>query len=111
METTRQQKVSRQIQKDISDIFLREASEFLRGSMASVSQVRVSPDLSFAKIYISVFPFDRSEAILSVLTENVRMIRKSLSRRMKNQLKSMPEIAFYLDDSLEYVENIDKLLK
>ncbi|MFI3330940.1 MAG: 30S ribosome-binding factor RbfA [Rikenellaceae bacterium] len=111
METTRQQKVSKQIQKDISDIFLREASEFLRGVITTVTQVRVSPDLSFAKIYISVFPFAKGEEIVKALTDNNKALRMALSRKMKNQLKSMPEIAFYLDDSLEYVENIDKLLQ
>lgn len=111
METTRQQKVAKQIQKDISDIFIKEAAALMRGAMVSVTTVRVSPDLSFAKIFVSVFPFGKSEEMLTVLDKNNWLIRKALSTRMKDQLKQMPEIAFHLDDSLEYVENIDKLLK
>lgn len=111
METTRQQKVAKQIQKDISDIFIKEAAALLRGSMVSVTAVRVSPDLSFAKIYVSVFPFSKSDEIIAALDKNNWIIRKALATRMKDQLKQMPEIVFNIDDSLEYVENIDKLLK
>ena len=111
METTRQQKVSKQIQKDISDIFIKEASPLLKGTMTSVTMVRVSPDLSFAKIYLSVFPFNQNKFILDTLTANNWSIRKILGAKLKNQLKNVPEIAFYLDDSLEYIENIENILK
>lgn len=111
METTRQQKVARQIQKDISDIFTREAAPLMAGAMASVTLVRVSPDLSFAKIYLSIFPFDKHAAVMESLEKNNWMIRKALGTRLRNQLRIVPEIAFQLDDSLEYIENIDNLLK
>lgn len=110
METTRQQKVGKQIQKDISDIFTKEARDLLQGAMVTVTMVRVSPDLSFAKIYLSVFPFEKSDQIMEQLEANNKGIRKALSTRMRNQLKQMPEIDFRLDDSLEYIENIDNLL-
>ena len=83
----RQQKIARQIQRDMADIFSKEAASFLQGAMVTVTAVRVSPDFGYAKIYVSVFPFDRS------------------------QLKTVPEIQFFLDDSLEYIDNIDQLLR
>lgn len=110
-ETTRQQKVSRQIQKDISDIFLREARSLVQGVMVTVSRVRVSPDLTFAKIYLSIFPFDRSASVVGTLQEHLPMIRYELGRRVRNQLRTVPEIAFAVDDSLEYVDRIERLIK
>lgn len=110
-ETTRQQKVGRQIQKDISDIFLKEARHLVQGSMVTVSKVRVSPDLTFAKIYLSVFPFDKGTATLDTLKDNTSMIRYELGKRVKNQLRTVPEIAFAIDDSLEYVDRIEKLIQ
>ncbi len=110
METTRQLKVARQIQKDISDIFLRESKTLFPGVMVSVTVVRVSPDLSFAKIYLSVFPYDKSEEVIASLEKNNKAIRHNLGQKLKNQLKSVPEIAFNIDDSLEYIANIDRLL-
>lgn len=111
METTRQQKIARQIQKDISDILLKEAVSLVKGVMVSVTTVRVSPDLSFARIYLSIFPFNKNQEILDSFQKNNWMIRKALGSRMRNQVKQVPEIDFRLDDSLEYIENIDHLLK
>lgn len=111
METTRQQKVARQIQKDISDIFIKEAAGLLKGAMVTVTVVRVSPDLGVAKIYLSVFPFDKHTQMMELIEQNNWMIRKALGTRIKNQLKQVPELMFFLDDSLEYIENIDTLLK
>ena len=111
METTRQQKIARQIQKDMADIFSREAAELLRGVMVTVSTVRISPDLAYAKVYVSVFPFERAETVLATLKANVRMIRHALGTRVRNQLRIVPEPEFFIDDSLEYIENIDNLLK
>lgn len=111
METTRQQKVAKQIQKDISDILTKEAASLVRGKMITVTRVRVSPDLSIAKVYVSVFPFARNPEVMEALEENNWMIRKALGARIKHQLKQVPELSFFLDDSLEYIENIDNLLK
>ena len=109
METTRQQKVSKQIQKDIADIFQKEGSHLVRGLL--VTTVRVSPDFGYAKIYVSVFPFDKHPELLKTLEENNWFIRRQLGQRIRNQLKVVPELQFFLDDSLEYIENIDSLLK
>jgi ribosome-binding factor A len=110
-QTTRQQKVAKQIQKDISEIFTKETSDLFRGVMASVTTVRMSPDLGYAKVYVSVFPFDKSAETMSAITANDWKIRKLLGSRIRNQLRTVPELAFFLDDSLEYIENIDNLLK
>jgi ribosome-binding factor A len=109
-ETTRQQKVARQIQRDVSDIFVREGAHLIRGSMVSVTVVRMSPDLSFAKIYLSVFPFEAGRKVMAALNDNAWLVRRALGTRIRNQLRQVPEIAFAQDDSLEYIENIGKLL-
>lgn len=111
METSRQSKVAKQIQKDVSDIFTKEAAGVVKGVMISVTSVNVSPDLGYAKIYVSIFPFARSGEIMSSVKSNEWMIRKALGTRMRNQLRTIPELSFFLDDSLEYVENIEALLK
>ena len=111
MESTRQAKMARQIQKDVAEILLKEGAALVRGVMASVTTVRVSPDLNYAKIYFSIFPFDKSAEVMRTLEENNWMIRRALGQRIRNQVKSVPELQFFLDDSLEYIANIDTLLK
>ena len=110
METTRQQKVARQIQRDIADIFQKEGAHLVRGLLVTVTTVRVSPDLGYAKIYVSVFPFERNPELLATLEENNWFIRRQLGTRIRNQLKVVPELQFFLDDSLEYIQNIEELL-
>ena len=107
---TRQQKIAKQIQKDVAGIIQREYSAALRGTLVTVTTVRVSVDLAYAKIYVSIFPFDKAQATLDFLTEQNRAIRGALGNRMRNQVKSIPELQFFIDDSLEYIENIDNLL-
>lgn len=109
-ESTRQQKVAKQIQRDIADIFLKEAAPLVKGVLVTVTAVRVSPDLSYAKIYVSIFPFNRNAEIMAKLKENNWMIRKVLGSKIKSQLKVVPEIDFFLDDSLEYIEGIDRAI-
>ena len=111
MESTRQSKVAKQIQKDISDIFTKEAADLVRGVMVTVTSVRMSPDLGYAKIYLSIFPFERSAEIMNGINAGEWRIRQAMGTRIRNQLKSVPELSFFLDDSLEYIENIDNLLK
>lgn len=111
MDSTRQQKIARQIQRDIAEILQKELADDLRGTLVTVTTVRVSPDLAYAKLYISIFPFERSEAILQVLKDKSWYVRKLLGARIRNQLKIVPELEWFVDDSLEYIENIDSLLK
>ena len=110
MESTRQAKISRLIQKELSEIFRQQTAK-THGVLVSVSTVRVSPDLGYAKIYVSVFPFDKAQATLDIINQQNRLIRGALGRRMRFQVKVIPELQFFIDDSLEYIENIDSLLK
>ena len=111
METTRQKKVARQIQKDVAEILLQKTSSILPGALISVSKVRVSPDLSYAKVFLSVFPLNDVSAFLKSLGKQSSEIRKDLGRRVRHQLRIVPELTFYIDDSLDYAENIDRLLR
>lgn len=109
--STRQLKVARQIQRDMSDIFTKEGAEFMRGALVSVTVVRMSPDLSLAKVYLSVFPFEKSEEVMNTIRPAAYQLRFALAKRMKNQIKSIPEVAFFLDDSQDYAAKIDTLFK
>jgi ribosome-binding factor A len=110
-ESTRQKKVARLIQKEVADIFIRKGSELAPGNMVSVTKVRVSPDLSFAKIYISIFPSANQNKILHSVQDHASKIRYELGHKVRSQLRIVPEIAFFIDDSLDYIDKIDKLLK
>lgn len=111
METTRQQKIAKQIQKDVAEIFQKEGAALVRGLLVTVTGVRVSPDFGYAKIYVSVFPFDRSAELMKTLEHQNWFVRRALDQRLRNQLKNVPEIQFFLDDSLEYIEHIEQALK
>ena len=110
-QTTRQQKISRQIQRDIAEILQKDGKAIVGGSLVTVTTVRVSPDFAYAKVYFSIFPFDKNAEVMEALEKNNWFIRRELGRRIRNQLKIVPELQFFLDDSLEYIENIDSLLK
>ncbi len=111
MESTRQKKVSRLIQKEVAEIFLRKGNEYAPGKMVSITKVRISPDLSFAKIYMSIYPSDNNDEILHSVQDHTSKIRFDLGHKIRSQLRIVPDIVFYIDDSLDYIDNIDKLLK
>ncbi len=111
MESTRQKKVSKLIQKELAEIFLRKGNEIAPGKLVSITIVRLSPDLSFAKVYISVFPSQNQGEILGYITDHLPKIRFELGQKIRNQLRIVPELAFFIDDSYDYIDNIDKLLK
>lgn len=110
METTRQQKISRLIQKELSEIFLLQTKS-MHGVMVSVSAVRISPDLSVCRVYLSIFPSSRGEEIIKNINDNVKAVRYELGQRLRFQLRIIPELKFFIDDSLDYIEHIDELLK
>lgn len=110
MDETRLNRISRLIQKELSDIFLLQ-TKAMPGVMVSVSVVRISPDLSIAKAYISVFPSERADEIIANINANTKSIRYELGTRVRHQLRIIPELKFFVDDSLDYIEHIDKLLK
>lgn len=109
METTRQAKISRLLQKELSEIFRQQTAK-TRGSIVSVTTVRVSPDLSIARVYISVFPSDKSEAVLDSVRRSAQTIRYDLAKIVRFQLRKTPELSFFLDDTMDYLDNIDALL-
>lgn len=110
METTRQNKISRLIQKELSEIFLLQTKS-MNGVLVSVSAVRISPDMSIARVYLSVFPSERSQEIVKNINDNMKSIRYELGTRVRHQLRIIPELKFFVDDSLGYAERIDELLK
>lgn len=109
MESTRQAKIARLLQKELSEIF-RQQTAATRGTIVSVSAVRVSPDLSIAKAYLSIFPSEKAAEIIASINASAQTIRYELAQRVRYQLRKTPELAFYLDDSLDYIDNIDSLL-
>lgn len=109
MEGKRQAKIARLIQKELSEIFRRQTAS-LGGVIVSVSAVRVSADLSIAKVYLSIFPPAKSQEILENIKRQAKTCRYELAQAVKETLRKCPELSFYLDDSLDYVENIDRLL-
>lgn len=110
METTRQQKISRLIQKELGDIFQKQ-TQAMHGVLVSVSAVRISPDMSVCHAYLSVFPSERSQEIVDNVNNNMRELRYELGTRVRHQLRIIPELKFFIDDSLDYIEHIDELLK
>ncbi len=110
-ETTRQQKVARQIQKDLAEIIRARGMGAYDGALITVSGVKITPDLALAKVYVSIFPSAKAEAIMEQLGEQTSRLRGELGHRVSKQLRIVPELVFYLDDSLDYVEHIDELLK
>ncbi len=110
-ESIRQRKIAKLLQQDLAEIFQQEAKALFKGVLLSVGKVRVTPDLSDAKVYISVFPTKDSKEIIEFMKEKKSEIRYQLSQRIKNQLRKTPELHFFLDDSIDYEENIDRLLK
>lgn len=111
MESTRQKKVSRLVQKELAGFFLRKGTGLGHGKMISVTRVRISPDLSYARVYISIFPSAGQEDVLHAIQEHSPKIRFDLGQKIRSQLRIVPELAFYIDDTLDYIDNIDKLLK
>lgn len=109
MESTRQAKIARLIQKELSEIFRSQTAK-THGTIISVSKVRVSPDLSIAKAYLSVFPSAKAPEMLENINRQAKTIRYELAQKVRFQLRKTPELAFYLDDSLDYIEHIDSLL-
>ena len=111
MESNRQKKVGRLIQKDLSDIFLKDSKLYYRGIMISITHVFVAKDFSLAKVYLSLFPNDKKEEIFASINSRKFIIKHQLSLKLKNQMRKTPDLAFFLDNSLEHYENIDRILK
>ena len=113
MQTTRQNKISRLIQQDMGDIFLKEMKPVLGPSMITVTGVRITPDLSIARIHVSIMPLGgaKKEDIMDLILQNTSDLRRRLGMREGKQLRIIPQLEFFLDDSLDYIDHIDQLLK
>ena len=110
VQATRLEKINRLVQKELSEIFRLETAK-TTGVLISVSHVRVSPDLSVARVHLSIFPSEKGAEMISNINANATAIRYDLSQRLRYQLRRTPELTFYIDDSLDYIEHIDQLLK
>lgn len=110
MQETRQARISRLLQKELAQIFEGQTRQ-MHGVLVSVTRVRVSPDLSICTAYLSIFPSEKAEELLKNIQANDKAIRFDLGRRVRNQLRIIPELRFFIDDSLDYIDRIDKLLK
>ena len=110
MQETRQNKIARLLQKELSLIF-QQQTRATHGVMISVTRTKISPDLSICTAYLSVFPSEKGEEILANINANTKQRRYELGTRVRNQMRIIPELRFFIDDSLDYIEHIDELLK
>ena len=109
MQETRQNKISRLLQRELSVIF-QEQMRGMHGVMVSVTRVRISPDLSVCTAHLSIFPSERAQELMANIEKNNAQIRYSLGQRVRHQLRIIPELRFFIDDSLDYIDHIDELL-
>lgn len=110
MQETRQNRISRLLQKELATIFQQQTSK-MHGVLVSVTRVRISPDLSICTAYLSIFPSEKGEELLQNINKNEKAIRYELGTRVGKQLRIVPELRFFIDDSLDYIDRIDELLK
>lgn len=110
MDSTRQNKVARLIQKELGEIFVGQTRS-MHGVLVSVSACRISPDMSVCRVYLSVFPSEKANEIVQNVNANQRQVRFELGNRMRHQLRIIPELKFFVDDSLDYAAHIDDLLQ
>lgn len=107
----RQLKVAREIQRDLAEIIRSKGMAAFDGAMVTVSEVRISPDLSVAKVFVSIFPSEKQGQVMDMLSEQNRSIRGELGQKIGRQLRIVPELNFFLDTSLDYAAHIEELLK
>jgi ribosome-binding factor A len=111
MESTRQKKVARLIQKELAEFFLFESKRLFEGAFITVTIVRVSPDLAHARVYLSFFKAEKPTEMLAHILAIKKEIRRKFGEAVRNQLRIVPDLDFYIDDSIDYYENIERLLK
>ncbi len=110
MESTRQQKYARLLQKEIGEIFQRDTKHLFGKAFITITLVKMSPDLGFAKIYLSMFMVDSREEMLDVINQKKSQIRKILGQRIGKQVRIVPEIAFFIDDIEDHAQKMDKII-
>lgn len=107
MNSRRQEKFAKLMQKDLGDIFLQKTNTLFNGNFITISNVFVSPDMGYLKVYLSFFKPDNQKELLELIQQNKKEIRHELAKKVKNQVRKVPEIEFYIDDSLDYVEKME----
>ncbi|PID92576.1 MAG: ribosome-binding factor A [Bacteroidetes bacterium] len=111
MTSTRQHKVGRLLQKELGDYFQKKGAGLSGGKMVSVTEVRISPDLGIAKVYLSFFPAGDNDSLIERVREHAPSVRREMGSRLRNQLRHIPDFSFFVDDTLDTLERIDELLK
>lgn len=111
METNRQKKIAGVLQKDLAEILQAAARDGMKGVLISVTKVQVTTDLSMAKVYLSIYPQLKREILIEGIKSNIPTIKHELAKRTRDQLRRMPDLSFYIDDTLDYIEDIDSALK
>jgi len=112
MESTRQQKVSKLLMKDLGEIFRKDVPSLINsGAMITVTKVKITKDLSLARVYLSIFAAPDKDVVMEKIRKSTKSIRLLLGKKIRNQVRAIPELVFEIDDSLDYIERIDKLLK
>ncbi|CAI8276041.1 MAG: Ribosome-binding factor A [Owenweeksia sp. TMED14] len=111
MESKRQKKIASVLQRDLAEIFRRQAASHFPGTLITVSKVRVSADLGLVRSYLSVFPIEKGDDVIEFVSKNAPRIRAELAKQVRNQLRIIPALFYHLDDSMEYEANIEKILR
>jgi ribosome-binding factor A len=110
METTRQNKIARLIQKQLAEFYQLESRNLFEGAMITVTKVNITKDLSLARIYLSLFATRDKNNLMNLIRQHGKDTRRYIGNRLRNQLRVIPELEFYMDDSLDYIDHIDSLL-
>ena len=111
MDSTRQQKFGRLIQKELGEIFQRDGKNYYGQNFVTITGVRVTPDLSVARVQISIFKAAQPEEVMNMIRDNTHEIRRELGKRIRNQARIIPALEFFLDDSLDYVDKMENIFK
>ncbi|MBR4454088.1 MAG: 30S ribosome-binding factor RbfA [Bacteroidales bacterium] len=111
MDTTRQQKISKLIQKELSEVLQKEGPNIYSSAMVTITRVEVTKDLAYARVYLSIFAVKDKQQVFAAIENKEKDLRFKLGQKVKNQLRVVPALTFVFDDTLDYLENIDKLLK
>ncbi len=111
MDSVRQNKIARLLQKELAQIFQKESKNLFNGKIITVTVVRITADLNIARVYLSIFPLKENEDFDLIVNQNIKTVRNYLAKRIRHQVRSVPELVFYRDDSLDYIDNINRLLK
>jgi ribosome-binding factor A len=111
VDSVRQNKIARLLQKELAEIFQKESKNLFNGKIITVTVVRITADLNIARVYLSIFPLKKDEDFDLIVNQNIKTIRNYLGKRIRYQLRNVPELVFYHDDSLDYIDNINRLLK